>query len=63
MILMQKEIESYGWLTVDEFIDILAIAEMTPGALAVTQPLLLVSALRVCWAQWLQQPLWLCPPC
>jgi len=33
--LMQREIESYGWLTVDEFIDILAIAEMTPGALAV----------------------------
>jgi chromate transporter len=34
--LIQKEIiEHYGWLTLTEFIDILAIAEMTPGPVAI----------------------------
>lgn len=33
--LMQQEIERYGWITAGEFIDIIAIAEMTPGAIAV----------------------------
>jgi chromate transporter len=33
--LMQQEIERYGWITAAEFIDIIAIAEMTPGPIAV----------------------------
>ena len=33
--LMQEEIARYGWMTAAEFIDIIAIAEMTPGAIAV----------------------------
>lgn len=33
--LMQQEIERYGWITAGEFVDIIAIAEMTPGAIAV----------------------------
>ncbi|MFN2351345.1 MAG: chromate transporter, partial [Kiritimatiellia bacterium] len=33
--LIQSEIESHGWLTSDQFLDILAISEMTPGPLAV----------------------------
>ncbi len=33
--LMQQEIARYGWITAAEFIDIIAIAEMTPGAIAV----------------------------
>lgn len=33
--LIQKEIETNGWLTPSEFIDIIAIAEMTPGPIAV----------------------------
>ncbi len=33
--LMQQEIERHGWITAGEFIDIIAIAEMTPGAIAV----------------------------
>src|SRR5690554_2965445 len=33
--LIQKEIESNGWLTPAEFGDIIAIAEMTPGPIAV----------------------------
>ncbi len=33
--LIQQEIETYGWITAAEFIDIIAIAEMTPGAIAV----------------------------
>lgn len=33
--LMQQEMETHGWLTAQEFIDIIAIAEMTPGAIAV----------------------------
>ena len=33
--LMQQEISRYGWITAAEFIDIIAIAEMTPGAIAV----------------------------
>jgi chromate transporter len=33
--LIQKEIESYGWLTSSQFVDIIAIAEMTPGPIAV----------------------------
>ena len=33
--LMQEEIARYGWITPAEFIDIIAIAEMTPGAIAV----------------------------
>ncbi|MCK9525120.1 MAG: chromate transporter [Limnochordia bacterium] len=32
---MQQEIAKYGWITAGEFIDIIAIAEMTPGAIAV----------------------------
>jgi chromate transporter len=34
--LIQKEIiENHGWLTLPEFVDILAIAEMTPGPIAI----------------------------
>ncbi|HHX24726.1 MAG: chromate transporter [Tepidanaerobacteraceae bacterium] len=33
--LIQKEIESHGWLSASEFVDIIAIAEMTPGPVAV----------------------------
>jgi len=33
--LIQKEIERHGWMTATEFIDIIAIAEMTPGPIAV----------------------------
>jgi chromate transporter len=33
--LVQKEIESHNWLTAQEFIDIIAVAESTPGPVAV----------------------------
>lgn len=33
--LIQKDIESNGWLTMAEFTDIIAISEMTPGPIAV----------------------------
>lgn len=33
--LMQQEIEYYGWITQQEFVDIIAIAEMTPGAVSI----------------------------
>lgn len=33
--LIQKEIEKHGWMTGAEFVDIIAIAEMTPGPIAV----------------------------
>lgn len=33
--LIQKEIAANGWLTASEFVDIIAIAEMTPGPIAV----------------------------
>ena len=33
--LIQKEIENHGWMTGAEFIDIISIAEMTPGPIAV----------------------------
>ena len=33
--LMQQEIARFGWVSPAEFIDIIAIAEMTPGAIAV----------------------------
>lgn len=33
--LIQKEIESHGWLSASEFVDIIAISEMTPGPVAV----------------------------
>lgn len=33
--LIQKEIENHGWMTATEFFDIISIAEMTPGPIAV----------------------------
>jgi len=33
--LIQKEIEANGWMASSEFVDIVAIAEMTPGPIAV----------------------------
>lgn len=33
--LIQKEIESHGWLSASQFVDIIAISEMTPGPVAV----------------------------
>jgi chromate transporter len=33
--LMQQEIAKYGWITAAEFVDIIAIAEMTPGPISV----------------------------
>ncbi|HHU68717.1 MAG TPA: chromate transporter [Thermoanaerobacterales bacterium] len=33
--LIQKEIENHSWITSSEFVDIIAIAEMTPGPIAV----------------------------
>jgi len=35
LALIQREIVEHGWLTLEEFIDILAVAEMTPGPIAV----------------------------
>lgn len=35
LALIQREIVSHSWLTLEEFIDIVAIAEMTPGPIAV----------------------------
>ncbi|MEL7647975.1 MAG: chromate transporter [Sedimentibacter sp.] len=33
--LIQREIENHGWISHTEFVDIIAIAEMTPGPIAV----------------------------
>lgn len=33
--LIQSEIENHGWLSASEFVDIIAVAEMTPGPIAV----------------------------
>ena len=33
--MIQKEIEMNGWLAASEFVDIIAIAEMTPGPIAI----------------------------
>lgn len=33
--LIQEELEKHGWLTAKEFIDIIAIAEITPGPIAI----------------------------
>lgn len=33
--LIQKEIESHNWLTAKQFIDIIAVAETTPGPIAI----------------------------
>jgi chromate transporter len=33
--LIQREIIQYGWITPQEFVDIVAIAEMTPGPIAI----------------------------
>ena len=33
--MIQKEIEINGWLAASEFVDIIAIAEMTPGPIAI----------------------------
>ncbi len=33
--LIQAEIARYGWITAEEFVDMIAIAEMTPGAIGV----------------------------
>ncbi len=33
--LIQKEIENHGWMSATEFFDIISIAEMTPGPIAV----------------------------
>ena len=33
--LIQREIGRFGWMTPEEFIDMIAIAEMTPGAIGV----------------------------
>jgi len=33
--LIQKEVQRYGWMTAEEFIDMIAIAEMTPGPVGV----------------------------
>lgn len=35
LALIQREIVEHGWLTLEEFVDIVAIAEMTPGPIAV----------------------------
>ena len=33
--LIQREIEMHGWISPSEFVDIIAIAEMTPGPIAI----------------------------
>ncbi|MTI58976.1 MAG: chromate transporter [Firmicutes bacterium] len=33
--LIQDELQKHGWLSLDEFIDVIAIAEMTPGPIAI----------------------------
>ena len=35
LAIIQQEIVRYGWLTRAEFVDIVSIAEMTPGPIAV----------------------------
>lgn len=33
--LIQQELLKYGWMTVEEFVDVIAISEMTPGAIGI----------------------------
>ncbi|MFW6282316.1 MAG: chromate transporter [bacterium] len=33
--LIQKELELHGWLNIEEFIDVIAISQMTPGPIAI----------------------------
>lgn len=33
--MIQQEIQAHGWLSLEEFVDIIAISEMTPGPIAV----------------------------
>ncbi len=33
--LIQKEMLAQGWLTIEQFLDIVAVAQMTPGAIAI----------------------------
>jgi len=33
--MIQQEIEAHGWLSSEEFVDIIAVSEMTPGPIAV----------------------------
>mgnify|MGYP000191630197 CR=1 FL=1 len=33
--LIQEELEQYGWLNMEEFIDVIAIAQITPGPIAI----------------------------
>lgn len=35
LTLIQQEIVRHGWMTVEQFVDIIAVAEMTPGPIAV----------------------------
>ena len=34
-LIQEKAVEGYGWLTISEFTDLITIAEMTPGPIAV----------------------------
>ncbi|WP_172431791.1 chromate transporter [Orenia metallireducens] len=33
--LIQEEMVAHGWLTIDQFVDIVAVSQMTPGAVAI----------------------------
>ncbi len=33
--LIQEEVISHGWIAVDQFVDIVAVSQMTPGAIAI----------------------------
>jgi len=33
--LIQEEMVNHGWLTIDQFVDIVAVSQMTPGAVAI----------------------------
>ena len=51
LALIQREIVEHGWLTLEEFVDIVAIAEMTPGPSRSMLPPLWAFVPQVSWAE------------
>ena len=45
-LIQSQVVEQHGWLTMQEFTDLITIAEMTPGPIAVNSATLLVCVSR-----------------
>lgn len=53
-LMKKKFVDDYHWIEKNEMLDLVAIAQSSPGAIAVNGAIVVGYVRRECWERWLQ---------